>query len=103
MPFLSVDELREKLSSVLDALEDYREPVVITRGGQRMAVLLSMDRFEAVKDILEDWEDEHDEELGRELEEARAAIARGEGRSFDEVYAELMTEDVRDPLRHSQG
>ena len=100
---VSAAELRARMSDVLDSLRDGAERVIVTRRGAPAAVLLSMDRYEAIMDILEDWEDEHDPELAAELQEAREAFERGEGRDFDEVYNELMGERVPDSVRESAG
>ena len=43
----------------------------------------------SVMDLLEDLEDEHDEELARRVREAREAYVRGEGRSLEQLLAEL--------------
>jgi len=43
----------------------------------------------SVMDLLEDLKDEHDEELARRVRDAREAYVCGEGRSLEELIAEL--------------
>jgi PHD/YefM family antitoxin component YafN of YafNO toxin-antitoxin module len=58
---------------VLNKLRKNRRPVFITRYGQPEAVLLSMERYKAMLDLLEDREDELDTMLGKRIHEERQA------------------------------
>jgi prevent-host-death family protein len=82
-------EVRDKIASVLKELSETGEPVFITRYSKAAAVLVSIDRYNAMMDLLEDREDELDKALGRRVLEEREAYARGEGRDFKAVTAEL--------------
>ena len=86
---LSVSEAKERLEALLCELPGTERGIIITDKGEEAAVLLSIERYRWMMDILEDWEDEHDEELGRMIAESRAAYARGEGRPFEDLMAEL--------------
>jgi len=53
------------------------------------AVLLPVERYNAMLDLLEDREDELDSALGRRIQEERQAYARGEGRDLESFAAEI--------------
>ncbi len=86
---LPTSEVRDKIASVLKRLAETGEPVFITRYSKAEAVLLPIDRYNAMMDLLEDREDELDTALGRRIQEEREAYARGEGRDFEAFVAEL--------------
>ena len=86
---LPTSEVRDKIASVLKRLSETGEPIFITRYSKAEAVLLSIDRYNAMMDLLEDREDELDTALGRRLLEERQAYARAEGRDFEAFAAEL--------------
>ena len=50
---------------------------------------MSVDRYSAIMNLLEDREDESDAELGHRVREERAAFAPGQGRDFEAFVAEL--------------
>lgn len=54
----------------------------ITRLGKAEAVLITVGRYNALMDLLEDREDEHDAALARRLQEEHQAYANGAGRGF---------------------
>jgi PHD/YefM family antitoxin component YafN of YafNO toxin-antitoxin module len=60
MTILPSGQMRSKIAAVLNKLCKNRKPVFITRYGQPEAVLLSMERYKAMLDLLEDREDELD-------------------------------------------
>jgi len=91
---LPTSEVRDKISSVLKRLSETGEPVFITRYSKAEAVLLPIERYSAMMDLLEDREDELDSALGRRLLEERQAHARGEGRDFEAFAAELEKRGV---------
>ena len=80
---LPTNEVRNKIGSLLNRLRETEEPIFISRHGQAEAVLLSVDRYNAMMDLLEDREDELDTTLGQRLQEEREAYIRGEGRDFE--------------------
>lgn len=91
---LPTSEVRDKIASVLKRLSETGEPIFVTRYSKVEAVLLPIDRYNAMVDLLEDREDELDSALGRRLLEEREAHARGEGREFEAFVAELEKERV---------
>jgi prevent-host-death family protein len=86
---VSVAEAKSQLDTLLCELHGSERGVIITDQGEEAAVLLSIERYRRMMDILEDWEDEHDEELGRRLREEWDAYQRGEGRDFESLAREL--------------
>jgi prevent-host-death family protein len=86
---LSTSEVRDKIAAVLKQLRETGEPVFITRYSKAEAVLLPIERYNAMMDLLEDREDELDTALGRRIQEERQAYARGEGRDFEAFVADL--------------
>jgi prevent-host-death family protein len=86
---LPTNEVRNRIGSLLDRLRETGEPIFISRHGQAEAVLLSVDRYNAMMDLLEDREDELDTALGQRIREEREAYVSGEGRDFEAFVAEL--------------
>jgi prevent-host-death family protein len=77
MTTLPSSQMRSKIAAVLNKLRKNRKPVFITRYGQPEAVLLSMERYKAMLDLLEDREDELDAMLGKRIHEERQAYITG--------------------------
>ncbi|PHS78050.1 MAG: type II toxin-antitoxin system prevent-host-death family antitoxin [Robiginitomaculum sp.] len=48
MKTLSSTELRKNLSKLMDQVNDDHEPVIITRAGGKLAVLLSLEDYDAL-------------------------------------------------------
>jgi len=86
---LPTNEVRDRIGSLLNRLRETGEPILISRHGQAEAVLLSMDRYNAMMGLLEDREDELDTTLGQRVQEEREAYLRGEGRDFEAFVVEL--------------
>jgi PHD/YefM family antitoxin component YafN of YafNO toxin-antitoxin module len=86
---LPASEVRDRMAAVLKQLSETGQPVFITRYSRAEAVLLSMERYGTMMDLLEDREDELDSALGRRVLREREAHARGEGREFDAFVAGL--------------
>ena len=86
---LPTSEVRDKMASILKRLRKTGEPVFITRYSKAEAVLLPVERYNAMLDLLEDREDELDSALGRRIQEERQAYARGEGRDLESFAAEI--------------
>jgi len=59
MKTLSLSEAKMKLSSIVDAVQDTDEEVLITRNGSPAAVLVSPDEFESMKETIAVRSDEH--------------------------------------------
>ena len=81
-----VRELRSKLSSLLDAVSDRREHVLVTRNGVPAAALVPIDEFEALEETAEILSDPG---AISALEAGLAEIARGETLSLAELRSEL--------------
>jgi len=86
---LPTSEVRDKIASILNRLAETGEPVFITRYSKAEAVLLPIDRYNAMIDLLEDREDELDMALGRRIQEEREAHSRGESRDLEVFLTEL--------------
>ncbi len=93
---LPTSEVQTKIGAILNKLNETKEPVFISRYGQAEAVLLSLERYNAIMSLLEDREDELDTALGQRIQEEREAFARGEGRNFEAFIAELEPSYVPD-------
>jgi len=93
---LSTSEVRARMASVLARLRRTKKPIYITRRGKAEAVLISVERYNALMDLLEDREDEHDAALGSRLQEERQAYKTGAGRDFEDFAAELESTHVPD-------
>jgi prevent-host-death family protein len=89
MTILPTNEVRNRIGSLLNRLRETGEPIFISRHGQAEAVLLSVDRYNAMMDLLEDREDELDTALGQRVREEREAYKCGEGRDFEAFVAKL--------------
>ncbi|MGH8933202.1 MAG: type II toxin-antitoxin system Phd/YefM family antitoxin [Egibacteraceae bacterium] len=77
---------RDKLSEILAEVERTHERVVITRHGRAIAVILSPDDLESLEETLDILSSPGALE---EIQEARAAIARGEVYSLEQVETEV--------------
>lgn len=77
------------VGSILKRLRETGEPIFVTLFDEIQAVVLPVERYYAIMDLLEDMEDERDEELARRVREAREAYAAGESRNLDEFLTEL--------------
>jgi prevent-host-death family protein len=86
---LPTNEVRNRIETLLNRLQETGEPIFISRHGQAEAVLLSVDRYNAMMDLLEDREDELDTALGQRVREEREAYQCGEGRDFEAFAAKL--------------
>ena len=71
LKIIPASEVRSRLATVLNDVERDGEPCFITQHGRSKAVLMSMDRYQAMMDIMEDREDEEDSELAARIAEAR--------------------------------
>ena len=93
---LPTSEIQTKIGVILNKLNETTEPIFISRHGQTEAVLLSVDRYNAIMDLLEDREDELDAALGQRIQEEREAYVHGAGRNFEAFVAELEPPYVPD-------
>jgi prevent-host-death family protein len=87
---LPLSEVKAKLSEVVDEVVTTQERVTVTRNGRPVAVVLSTDDLEAIEETLAILSDPA---AMREIEQGRAAIARGDLVTKDEI------ETLRSQLR----
>ena len=85
---LTSADVRDRLGAILRQLHNQAQPLIITEQGKAEAVLLSIEQYESMVDLLEDRADEFDSQLGRRIREEREAYVQGEGRDFGEFLAE---------------
>ena len=88
---LPAHEVRSEIGTILKRLRETEQPIFISRYGKAEAVLLSVNRYNAMMDLLEDREDELDMTLGQRIQEEREAYISGEGRDFEAFVAELRS------------
>jgi prevent-host-death family protein len=69
---MPASDLRKSLHSVLNALD---RPLFVTAHGRVKAVLMDIERYNQLMDMLEDLEDACNPEVARALAEAKAAPA----------------------------
>ncbi len=85
---LTSADVRDRLGTILRQLHNQAQPLIITDQGKAEAVLLSIEQYESMVDLLEDRADEFDSQLGHRIREEREAYVQGEGRDFGEFLAE---------------
>jgi prevent-host-death family protein len=93
---LPTSEIQARIGAILNQLNETQEPIFVSHHGRTEAVLLSMDHYKAIMDLLEDREDEMDAALGQRIQEEREAYARGAGRNFEAFVTELEPPHVSD-------
>jgi len=71
---------RANAAGLLRQLKETRRPLVLTQHGRSTAVVLDVDHYEALMEELE---------LIREIRQAKAELARGEGIPQEQVIAEV--------------
>ncbi|MBI3248340.1 MAG: type II toxin-antitoxin system Phd/YefM family antitoxin [Deltaproteobacteria bacterium] len=87
MKTMSSVSLRKDLGGVLAEAAQNDEEVIITRSGKPVAVLIGMDRWEAIESILATWEQLQDPENKNKLRAAKADLAAGRIFSHEEIAA----------------
>jgi antitoxin YefM len=83
---VAVRDLRNNLSSLLDAVSDRRDHVVVTRNGAPAAALIPIDEYEGLEETAEVLSDPA---AISALEEGLAEIERGETITLAELRSEL--------------
>jgi prevent-host-death family protein len=78
-----VTDLDSQTAELVRTVHERREPVVLTRGGSRLAVVLSPEAFDALEAEAERLR------LQRAVEEAEREVAEGKAVPNEEVSAEL--------------
>ena len=71
---------RANAAGFLKEMRDSRRPLVLTQHGKSAAVVLDVEQYDALMEELE---------VIREIREARAQLARGEGIPHEKAMAEL--------------
>lgn len=71
-------EFRGNMAKELHDLKKTGLPCLLTRNGRPVAAVLSIEQFEKLMSMAEDYLDEHDEELARDIKAAEKEIERGE-------------------------
>ena len=71
---------RANAAGFLDQVRSTKRPLVLTQHGKSAAVVLDVDQYEALVDEIE---------VIRDIRQAKAELARGEGIPHEEVVAEL--------------
>ena len=71
---------RANAAGFLDQIRSTKRPLVLTQHGKSAAVILDVDQYEALVDELE---------VIRDIRQAKAELARGEGLPHEQVVAEL--------------
>jgi antitoxin YefM len=72
--------LRANAAGFLDQVRSTKRPLILTQHGKSAAVVLDVDQYEALVDEIE---------VIRDIRQAKAELARGEGIPHEEVVAEL--------------
>jgi antitoxin YefM len=85
---LPLAEIKARLSEIVDLVEEQHERITLTRNGRPAAVLISPEDLEALEDTLDLLSDPG---AAREIERARADIAKGKGIGADELKARYLT------------
>jgi prevent-host-death family protein len=73
---------RANAAGFLDQVRATKRPLVLTQHGKSAAVVLDVDQYEALVEEIE---------VIRDIRQAKAELARGEGIPHEEVVAELRT------------
>jgi len=71
---------RANAAGFLDQVRSTKRPLVLTQHGKSAAIVLDVDQYEALIDEIE---------VIRDIREAKAELARGEGIPHEDVVAEL--------------
>lgn len=83
--FIGTDDLRKRLSEILDNLPKEGGELVITQHGTPQAVLMDLDSYLELQEQLADA----DPQLIQEINEAVADVKAGNGIPADQVFKKL--------------
>lgn len=83
--FIGTDDLRKKLSEILDELPKGEGEMIITQHGKPQAVLMDLDSYLELQEQMADA----DPELIEEINEAIADVKAGNGIPAEKVWEEL--------------
>ena len=96
MKTLSLTEVKARLSELVDEVESRDERIVITRKGRPAAVLVSQDDLDSWQETLEITSDRA---LMTELRRGIRQIARGQTKTYEEVFGPRLAGKTRSPRR----
>lgn len=77
-----VATLRNHLAAVLDEVVKKKKPMIITKKGSEIAVIVNLD-------LLEDLEALQSPKLIKNIQKARRQYKKGEYKTFEEVFGEI--------------
>ena len=83
---LPVTEAREKLTGLVDEVNDKFEQIEITKNGKPRAIIMAADEFDSWKETLEILSDE---QLMRDIKQAEKEYKEGKFVTLDELEKEL--------------
>ena len=83
---LPVTEVREKLTTLVDEVNDKFEQVVITKNGRPRALLMSVDEFDSWQETIEILSDK---KLMRDIAQAEKEYKEGKATPWEKVKEEL--------------
>ena len=83
---LPVTEVRERLTELVDEVNDKFEQIEITKNGKPRAVIMAADEFDSWKETLEILSDE---QLMRDIKQAQKEYKDGKAISLEELKREL--------------
>ena len=84
--FISVEELRPKLSGIIKQVHDKLDRYIITKRGRPEAVMLSLEDYES---LVETLDIEADKKLLKRLKKAEKDLHAGKGTSLEKIHGEL--------------
>ncbi|HLY86267.1 MAG TPA: type II toxin-antitoxin system Phd/YefM family antitoxin [Gaiellaceae bacterium] len=85
---LPLAEIKARLSEIVDLVEEQHERITLTRNGRPAAVLISPEDLDALEDTLDLLSDS---KAVREIERARADIAKGKRIGPEQLKARYLT------------
>ena len=83
---ISTRELRPNISKVIDDIHEKFDRYIVSRHGKPEVVMLSIEDYES---LIETIEIESDKALMKRLKGAQKEIARGQGKSLEQIHREL--------------
>ena len=92
---LPASEVRDKMASVLKEIDETGEPIFITLYSKAKAVLMAIERYNTIMDLLEDLEDSTDSELAKRLEEAKANYVATGGIDYEKYRTQRLVKNKK--------
>lgn len=83
---LPVTEVRKKLTTLVDEVNDKFEQVVITKNGRPRALLMAVDEFDSWQETIEILSDKN---LMRDIKQAEKEFKEGKTITLEELKQEL--------------